>query len=1252
MKKQNLILFFLIVFFFNIKNTYAFSSSDYVNRQTCGSFEIASFRTDGSIVTVSCHNNFEEAKTIMKQNGGEDLAILNRFANETRILDANVALVDLTRVGSSTTFNIFPTSELTGSAFTYMVGGYGGTDGALLDTGYSIAKDDFVAKIKIGNYTGWVKKYTYEIVPITWVKSSSSYTITDEIRHNYVSKITEYDYNGSGRTIGPKPTMLNQGTYYSYDGHYFYNNLSTMIKDYKAGNYNNSVNKGKPYYNYYQYLSNHTRTNYSSINIDEYLRNNLGYGRDVYGTSASSVGGISTSKLYGKGAFFYYAQENYGANALLTLSLARNESGNGRSNISINKNNGFGMNAVDSNPYQASSWFPTFMNSIYEFAQYYITYGYLDPNDWRYYGPQFGNKGIGMNVKYASDVYWSEKMASNYYYFDKAFGLQDYDYYQLGVTNGAAYAYSKPTTNSKGIYLYRKEESAVVIVDEVEGQEIYGNTKWYKVVSDMNIDSNFNELTSGNYNWNAYVYVPAAYIQKINNGKNGYISPNEVTEYQDKGYTYDLFVENATFKPKVAVSVKETNYYYDPTLLSKKNQKLLNDRYVMVFGAAYDKNKKVVSYLVTSDYWYDQKHWVSADSITFKSSRYGQASVTVPNSNSYTWINYNKEDAEYSKIGGLFTYAYIPILGEEYDGYGNLWYKVPYDLSGTSYTYGYTLASFTDVKINTYEYKASNSSPVITAHDRVIVQGKDYDEKEGVTATDPEDGDITHKIEVINNTVDKNNPGEYEITYKVADNNSLSVTKTIKVTVIKDEAPVITTTPINTTIGKQKPNLLENVTVTDKEDEIITEGITVDDSNVKYDEVGNYTIIYKVKDSFGNETTKEETLSVGENKPPVIYATDKTIVIDSKFEPKQGVTAYDEEDGDITENIKVTKDEVKEDELGTYEVTYQVTDKHNHTVEKTIKVTVSDKQEKEASFFLDYIKEVSGKLQIKGYNTIKGIDNTLDTNITYKLVYKNMLTNNEIMQVLTRITDKTEISRPVYSEDNKDYTYSWFKGEIDVDNLPNGDYKIYIVSESDEYYSKTVISNKVLRTQIATFESKNILTTRNNYLDVDLALELIIRNKKIADKTTNSVYNQYNQYRTLAFEDEKLHIMGTAYSIGMDLNKKAKVKRRIIFEETTSFQKYEFNIGSITDGLYEVGTTLGDKLSKDRAWFDSTIDITNIPKGNYAIYIATEANVNDYSELNELLFRNIDSVKLEANNKKYSFKVNEKLRYRIELIVE
>ena len=70
------------------------------------------------------------------------------------------------------------------------------------------------------------------------------------------------------------------------------------------------------------------------------------------------------------------------------------------------------------------------------------------------------------------------------------------------------------------------------------------------------------------------------------------------------------------------------------------------------------------------------------------------------------------------------------------------------------------------------------------------------------------------------------------------------------------------------------------------------------------------------------------------------------------------------------------------------------------------------------------------------------------------------------------------------------------------------------------------------------------------------------------------------------------------------------------------------------------------------AWFDSTIEISNIPKGTYTIYIATESNVSDYSELTELLSRNLDDVVLNIDGKTYSFTIDTNERYRIEMNVE
>ena len=51
------------------------------------------------------------------------------------------------------------------------------------------------------------------------------------------------------------------------------------------------------------------------------------------------------------------------------------------------------------------------------------------------------------------------------------------------------------------------------------------------------------------------------------------------------------------------------------------------------------------------------------------------------------------------------------------------------------------------------------------------------------------------------------------------------------------------------------------------------------------------------------------------------------------------------------------------------------------------------------------------------------------------------------------------------------------------------------------------------------------------------------------------------------------------------------------------------------------------KRDKTRAWFDKTIDISNIKEGNYAIYITNKSNLEDYGELNELLLRDLSYIK-------------------------
>ena len=1172
MKKRLLLMttFILTIFCFNIKEVDAYSVDNYKDRNLCAAYELAGFHSDGVIAQVGCYASYEEAKKVMTENGADDLAIMTMVDGKVKIIDANVALLDLS-VNPDTLTYFYENVGDNNRTYTYMDTGslYGGVDGAHIETVYN--NYGWNVKVKIGNFTGWIRQWTYEIVPITWIKSASSYTVTnDSIKHNYVNKIQEVFTGSRGSVIGPKPEMLDAGTYYSYDGHYFYKDIKTMIKDYKAGNFNNAVNKAKEYYNYYMYLSNHTRTNYSSINIDKYIRENLNYSGDVFGSTAYS----GRSKLYGMGTFFYHAQETGGANALLSLSLSRNETGNGKSPISINKNNGFGLDAVDSSPGESAKWYATFSSSILGYASKWITYGYAHARDWRYFGPQFGDKGIGMNVKYASDTYWSEKMAANYYSMDAALGLQDYNYYQLGVVTAPIAARTDATSSAKFLYTYPEKDDAVVIIGEKEGETINGDATWYKIVSDINLDANFNELPEGsNYNWNSYAYIPASYVKKINTAKDGYKSPNDVFEYQDKNYTYDLMIKDTVLSPKIGLSVKETSYYYDSTLTQVKNQKLLNNRYVIIHGIAYDEDKNEVSYLVTSDYMNNDEHWVPADTIKEVAGKYAKVSVDVPNTNAYTWVNYNTVDAESTKIGGLYKYAIVPILEtKQVDGYS--WYKIPYNLSGTSNEFGWTLAAAQYVTLDVYTTTIANQPPVINATNKTIVQGQTFDPKKDVTATDSEDGNLTSSIQIVENNV----------------NNQV---------------------------------------------------------------VGTYKVKYQVTDSKKETVIKEITVTVTQNQKPSINAKDKTINLNSTFNALDGVTATDPEDGKIT-NIKVTSNNVNTKVIGTYQVTYQVTDSFNQTVTKTITITVKEQPKVEANglFNLNYIKTKDNKILIQGYEAIYGIDNNLNVDIKYTLIFVNIDTKEEVKIEGTRITNKADIPKAVYSPDGKDYTYSWFNAEVDVDKLPVGNYQFYAYAETDKYYVKELVNNNSYKPQATKVESTtNEATISNNYDTATSYVELKVRDEAIADKNSSYIYNQYTKYTKFEFSDNYLYLRGNSYSYGMNLSKDTKVTRNIIFEDKSTYKKYTKSLDSITDGNYQVFLPVEDNLDKTKAWFDKKIDISDIPEGEYVIYITTSSNITDYSEFTEKLGRSLDSVKKTINGKNYSFSINLSKGNRIEMKV-
>jgi phosphohistidine swiveling domain-containing protein len=109
-----------------------------------------------------------------------------------------------------------------------------------------------------------------------------------------------------------------------------------------------------------------------------------------------------------------------------------------------------------------------------------------------------------------------------------------------------------------------------------------------------------------------------------------------------------------------------------------------------------------------------------------------------------------------------------------------------------------------------------------------------------------------------------------------------------------------------------------------------------------YEKVGTYIERVVVRDEQGNTSfpMRIKVIVANELVVPVIKgAEDKVIHLGDNFNAKEGVTAYDNEDGDLTNKIVVTG-KVQTNTVGRYTLTYTVTDSSKNMAKVTRVVEV------------------------------------------------------------------------------------------------------------------------------------------------------------------------------------------------------------------------------------------------------------------------------------------------------------------------
>lgn len=330
-----------------------------------------------------------------------------------------------------------------------------------------LGSTDKYIKVELAGKVGYVKPSVVRLIPTQMLTGRSYYEANQygSLVHRIYNHSTG-NYATAG-AIGKAPAVFQPGTkYYSFDGATF------------------TTESGKLVTVAHQYFSNlplSTKTSYTAEELDKFLTDSFPYyGKTVAGKK------WDVSPLAGSGAYFKQIEETHKVNALYLLAHAIHESGWGTSLIAQDKNNLFGYGAVDSDPYRGAYSYATFKESILD-AAVRINKNYHQVEGSYYNGSILGNKALGMNVRYASDPLWGEKIGGHMYRIDVYLGKKDMFKENLGFASfndtesGLNFRSGAGTENAA---LYALPATGIPVVITGEAKDSKGAT-WFKVLSEQ-----------------------------------------------------------------------------------------------------------------------------------------------------------------------------------------------------------------------------------------------------------------------------------------------------------------------------------------------------------------------------------------------------------------------------------------------------------------------------------------------------------------------------------------------------------------------------------------------------------------------------------------------------------------------------------------------------------------------------------------------------------------------------------------------
>ena len=347
------------------------------------------------------------------------------------------------------------------------------------DDGLYLSSNSTSTYFYLSNDEGRINTNDIYLVPFNENYVSSYYVKDNYLYHNIVATMNGY-YSYSLVLDKDVKVLKNNHKYYSYDGHYFYDDFYTMSDDYRNDIRDNAVNSEEPYFNYFQYLPYRTLSNYSASDFDHYLKEEMNFMgmlssyNDNNGDGANDV--VNRSQLYNVANTVKANEIINGTNALLTLSAAINDSDFGKSRDSFYLNSLFYSVTFNNDFARETGYFNTVNDSINNYSHFTINKYFANRRSISYYGTYLGDKLGGLTVDYSSDPYYGERVASIAFTIDEKLGSKDNNEYALAFANNSNVLYEDEyledylytLNNRQAVYplLYADEDISMIQLDQ------------------------------------------------------------------------------------------------------------------------------------------------------------------------------------------------------------------------------------------------------------------------------------------------------------------------------------------------------------------------------------------------------------------------------------------------------------------------------------------------------------------------------------------------------------------------------------------------------------------------------------------------------------------------------------------------------------------------------------------------------------------------------------------------------------------